>query len=184
MAGFGDASEPAPRIEMHKKLRAALLSLPLLFSTPAWVDDLMEREHKAYPSESDKLNGFVTIFRESHFVGGGIDAALRVNGLTYGYVLDGSGIRIGLPPGLTKLDVYAVAGFGHLSIPIEIDTGTESYVELSSQPNPMYAGGIIGYALSRQKSDVHQYCGDGWCAAVEPVDVALPKLQKIKLKAR
>jgi hypothetical protein len=146
--------------------------------------DPLEPAIRAYPSESDQNNGFVTIFRESHFVGMGIDAKIKVKGLPYGYVLNGSGIRIGLPPGTTSIDVYTVMDFGHLSVPLTVESGKEYYLELAQQPNMAFTGGAVGYLLSTRKANVSQFCGGGWCAAVEDAETALPKLEKIHLKAR
>jgi hypothetical protein len=88
---------------MLKTLLVALLALPALAVVSGCESDLIETVHKAYASEADINNGHVTIFRESHFVGSAAEAELKVGHVNYGYVLDGSGIRVGLAPGQTNL---------------------------------------------------------------------------------
>jgi hypothetical protein len=171
---------------VSKRQITSILILVASLFVSSCAGDILEKNYKAYPSESNQGNGFVTIFRESHFVGMGADAKIKVNALTYGYVLNGSGIRIGLPQGDVQIEVYTEANLfrEHLSIPLSVESGKEYYVELAAQTDPMYTTGGAGYLLGSLKSHVHQYCGSGWCAAIEDVGVVTPKLQKIHLRAR
>jgi hypothetical protein len=164
------------------KLVVSVLSSILLAGCST---ELFDQSYDAYPSEFDPENGVVTIFRESHFVGMGVDAYITVAGRPYGEVVNGSGIQIGLPPGQSVINVHTALASDDLHIPITIEAGGKYYVEPAQQANPMFvAAGAAGYLLNSLKSKVNQYCSPDWCAAIEDETTALPKIEKITLRDR
>lgn len=70
-------------------------------------------------------------------------------------------------------------------IPINVEPGKNYYVEIDAQPSDAATmGGAAGYLLGTFKSNVHLFCGGGWCAAIEDADTANAKLKKMHVKDR
>jgi len=144
--------------------------------------ELFDQSYSPYPSEFDPGNGVVTIFRESHFVGGREDVFITVGDRKFGDIGNGAGIKIGLPSGKSNIDIHSALSLSHLSIPINIEPGKDYYVELAAQSG--YMVGAVPYLLSQLKAKVNQYCGAGWCADIEDKSIALPKIEKIHFRER
>jgi len=123
----------------------------------------------------------IFFFRESHFVGLAATARLRLDGITVGWLDNGTAVFVDHPAGEVELSVDSAGQFGHDGFKMTLVAGQEYFVPVAAQASPMFTSGAAGYLLGNLNADVHQYCGGGWCAALIEKDAALPILSKLSV---
>ena len=161
-------------------LLACFLALPACASGPRYAD------YSPSMKPLDPAASRLTIFRESHFSGSGMDARVKIDGKTVGTVPNGSVLVVDHAPGNLKISLDSRADmFDGMEFPITAEPAHAYYIEIrSTHADYMQTmGGALPYLLGSMRAEgVTDYCGHGWCAALRSESEAAPKLAELDVE--
>jgi hypothetical protein len=122
----------------------------------------------------------VFFFRPERYVGFVVDARVRINGHTVGWVGNGSAIYVDYAPGDVIVGIGGSDGYGH-DFGLTLQPGQEYFITLAAQANVV--AGVLGVVASMAiNSRINQqHCGNGWCAGVVDRTAAMPELSRLSI---
>jgi hypothetical protein len=127
----------------------------------------------------------LTIFREAHFAGSGVDARVKIDGRTVGKVPNGSVLVVEYEPGNLRIGLDARSQSDGMEFTLPTTAGENYYVEIRSTHADYMTnmGGVLPYVLGSMHAEgVTQHCGPGWCAALRSKGEALTKLADLDVE--
>jgi hypothetical protein len=127
----------------------------------------------------DSGNARVLFFRPGRFVGMVVDARIRMDGTTVGWVGSGSAVYVDHAPGDVRIGVGGSNGYGRSDFAITLKPGQEYFVTLASQANfGLFSCEIEAVVQSKVNQ---QHCGYCWCASVVDKSAALPQFSALSI---
>lgn len=128
----------------------------------------------------------LTIFREWHFSGGGVNARVKIDGKKVGTVPNGSVLVVEHASGNLKISLDSPMDmFDGMDFNLKTEPGETYYIEIrSTHADYMQTmGGALPYLLGSLRAEgVTDFCGHGWCAALRTESVAVPKLADLDIE--